>query len=302
MNKTITILTPTFNRAEQLKRLYKTLVGQTCKDFEWLIVDDGSTDNTQDIIKEWGNNEDIPIHYIYKKNGGKHTALNVGIKTIKSELTFIVDSDDMLTSDAVKRILNIHKKYKTNSNLCGYSFLRAFPDGKINGKKFCFNEEIASYIDIRINSDDTNADKAEVFFTSCLKEFPFPEYEGEHFLGEDIVWIRMARKYKMVHINEVIYIGNYMENGLTQNRRRHNIVSPIGCMHRAEEFLKSDIKLIYRIKGGLQYIIYGKFAGLSLSNLIRTSKHRIIIIICILPGQIIFQSWKKIKMSNCSKR
>lgn len=161
-----------------------------------------------------------------------------------------------MTDDAVESILKIHKKYRSQNNICGYAFLRAFPDGKVNGKKFDVNEKIGSYIDVRVNGDDTGADKAEVFKTHCLKEFPFPEYPNEKFLGEDLVWVRMARKYEMVHINKAIYVGNYLEDGLTNNRRKHNIASPIGCMHRAEEFMESDLKTRYRIKGGLQYIVY----------------------------------------------
>ena len=88
------------------------------------------------------------------------------------------------------------------------------------------DEKIGSYIDVRVNGNDTGADKAEVFKTHCLKEFPFPEYPNEKFLGEDLVWVRMARKYEMVHINKAIYVGNYLEDGLTNNRRKHNIASP----------------------------------------------------------------------------
>lgn len=186
-----------------------------------------------------------------------------------------------MTDDAVESILKIHKKYRSQNNICGYAFLRAFPDGKVNGKKFDVNEKIGSYIDVRANGDDTGADKAEVFKTHCLKEFPFPEYPNEKFLGEDLVWGRMARKYEMVHINKAIYVGNYLEDGLTNNRRKHNIASPIGCMHRAEEFMESDLKTRYRIKGGLQYIVYGRFAGVKVIDLIRKSRHKILATVCI---------------------
>ena len=142
---------------------------------------------------------EFPMRYIYKENGGKHTALNVGVKLITSELTFIVDSDDTPVPDAIETTLQYHKKYKERKDLCGYSFLRRFPDGNINGKPFEPDEKVGTYIECRINADDTQADKAEVFYTRCLKEFPFPEYRNEKFLGEDLVWIRMAMKYQMVH-------------------------------------------------------------------------------------------------------
>lgn len=272
---------------------WDSLQKQTVKDFEWLVVDDGSTDGTKNLITQLQENSDFPIRYIYKSNGGKHTALNVGIQTICSELTFIVDSDDCVTDDAVESILKIHKKYRLQNNICGYAFLRAFPDGKVNGKKFDVDEKIGSYIDVRVNGDDTSADKAEVFKTHCLKEFPFPEYPNEKFLGEDLVWVRMARKYQMVHINKAIYIGNYLEDGLTNNRRKHNIASPVGCMHRAEEFMESDLKTRYRIKGGLQYIVYGRFAGVKVVDLIRKSRHKILATVCIPGGLLLYARWNK---------
>ena len=288
----ITVLTPTFNRGG-LQSLWDSLQKQTVKDFEWLVVDDGSTDGTKNLITQLQEKSDFPIRYIYKNNGGKHTALNVGIQTICSELIFIVDSDDCVTDDAVESILKIHKKYRSQNNICGYAFLRAFPDGKVNGKKFDVDEEIGSYIDVRVNGDDTGADKAEVFKTHCLKEFPFPEYPNEKFLGEDLVWVRMARKYEMVHINKAIYVGNYLEDGLANNRRKHNIASPIGCMHRAEEFMESDLKTRYRIKGGLQYIVYGRFAGVKICDLIRKSRHKVLATVCIPGGLFLHSRWSK---------
>lgn len=290
---TVTVLTPTFNRERVLRSLWDSLQKQTVKDFEWLVVDDGSTDGTKNLITQLQEKSDFPIRYIYKSNGGKHTALNVGIQTICSELTFIVDSDDCVTDDAVESILKIHKKYRSQNSICGYAFLRAFPDGKVNGKKFDVDEKIGSYIDVRVNGDDTGADKAEVFKTHCLKEFPFPEYPNEKFLGEDLVWLRMARKYEMVHINKAIYVGNYLEDGLTNNRRKHNIASPIGCMHRAEEFMESDLKTRYRIKGGLQYIVYGRFAGVKVVDLIRKSRHKILATVCIPGGLLLYTRWNK---------
>lgn len=288
----ITVLTPTFNRGGRLQSLWDSLQKQTVKDFEWLVVDDGSTDGTKDLITQLQEKSDFPIRYIYKNNGGKHTALNVGIQTICSELIFIVDSDDCVTDDAVESILKIHKKYRSQNNICGYAFLRAFPDGKVNGKKFDVDEKIGSYIDVRVNGDDTGADKAEVFKTHCLKEFPFPEYPNEKFLGEDLVWVRMARKYEMVHINKAIYVGNYLEDGLTNNRRKHNIASPIGCMHRAEEFMESDLKTRYRIKGGLQYIVYGRFAGVKVVDLIRKSRHKVLATVCTPGGLFLYSRWR----------
>lgn len=289
----LTILTPAYNRGGDIRRLYDSLENQSRKDFEWLIVDDGSTDDTEQVVREMQAEATFPIHYIHKENGGKHTALNVGISAIKSELTFIVDSDDTLTSDAVAEILRYHERYRGMDGICGYVFLRKFSDGVINGKQFIPSERIDTYIETRVNADDTHADKAEVFFTECLKEFPFPEYPGERFLGEDLVWIRMVRKYSMVHINKATYVGEYQADGLTKNRRKNNIHAPIGCLNRAKEFMGTDIKNKYRIKGGLQYIIYGRFAGYSLIRLLKESNHRMLVLFCMLPGMFLYVKWRK---------
>jgi len=290
----LTILTPTYNRANGLKTLFQSLYAQTSKEFEWWIVDDGSTDNTAETVQSFITQTEFQIHYIHKENGGKHTALNAAIPQITTELTIIVDSDDTLTSDAVETIYHYHNKYAAYPRLCGYVFLRKFPDGQISGKLFEPNERIASYVDVRINGDDTHADKAEVFYTRCLQEFPFHEFPGEKFLGEDVVWLQMGRKYHMVHINQVIYLFEYLRDGLTKNRRRHNIASPQGCMHRAALYMEKDIKLRYRIKGALQYLIYGKFAGYSFPQLWKMSEFKCLTAASMLPAVLLYWNWKRI--------
>ena len=287
----VAILTPTFNRGRVLNNLFLSLQEQTIKNFIWFLVDDGSTDDTKNIAKKMKEKAKFPMRYIYKENGGKHSALNVGVNQITSELTFIVDSDDTLVPDAIETILFYHKKYRDRLDLCGFSFLRKFPDGKINGKPFDLNEKVGTYIECRINADDTQADKAEVFFTRCLKEFPFPEYKNEKFLGEDIVWIRMAMKYSMVHINKAIYVGNYLGDGLTKNRRKNNICSPYGCMERAKEFMRPELNLKYRFKGAIQYLVYGKFAGEN--QLIAKAQYKALVAVAVLPSMLVYYKWSK---------
>lgn len=289
----LTILTPTYNRAEELKRLGDSLLAQTSKDFEWLVIDDGSSDETAAVVNDFSSQASFPVRYVKKDNGGKHTAINLGVSMISSGLTFIVDSDDWLTEDAVSTIFDVHSHYKNREDVCGYSFLRAFPDGTINGSRFERDGLIGSYIDVRVNSDDTGADKAEVFRTQCLREFPFPEFPGEHFLGEDLVWVRMGRKYDMVHVNKAIYIGDYLDDGLTNNRRINNISSPHGCMMRASEFMKPDLRLRYRIKGAIQYLVYGMFADSSISKLIGRSEFKWLSLVCLFPALMIHASWRR---------
>ena len=288
----ITILTPTYNRANRLENLFNSLFKQTCLSFEWLIVDDGSTDDTNRVCKSF-TNDLFKVTYLYKDNGGKHTAINLGIKNVNSKLVFIVDSDDILEFNAIERIKFYYNKYKFNKSICGFSFLRKLSNGQINGKLFRKNELVCSYIESRINSDDTMSDKAEVFYTDVLKNFPFPEFKNEKFLGEDIVWIKIARKYDMVHINEAIYVGDYLLDGLTKNRKQNNINSCHGSRERALQFMSKDIKLKYRIKGTLQFIIYSKFCQMKFKYIIKNVKNKILVLIFYLPGLIIYKKWEK---------
>lgn len=287
----VTILTPTYNRAHQLPALYKSLCMQSNKCFVWCVVDDGSADNTVEVVNEMIKTASFPIVFINKKNGGKHTALNAGLKNIDTPLVFIVDSDDTVTPDAVEVISKYLVSYADDEDICGFSFLRAFPDGKINGNLFSQDELVTTYINARINSNDMLSDKAEVYKTKCLHEFTFPEYENEKFLGEDIVWIRMARKYKMLHVNRAIYVGEYQTDGLTKNRRFHNLHSPKGCTERAKEYLYKDICIKMRIKGYFQYLIYGKFSGYTVNELFKSAPNKFMCLFFYVPAMLIKFKW-----------
>lgn len=288
----LSILTPTYNRESTLQRLWASLEQQSFKDFEWLIVDDGSIDGTHAFVDDIRARSDLNIRYLYKQNGGKHTALNLGVEHAQGKLTFIVDSDDWLTSDAVAQIRKIYDRYKDHKEICGYSFLRKFPDGEINGDLFEQDYYEASYIEARVNSSDTHADKAEVYFTHVLREFPFPEFPDEKFLGEDVVWMRIARNYRMIHINKAIYIGDYLSDGLTSNRRSNNIKSPQGCFCRAIEFTYPDVVAKQRIKAVVQLIVYGKFAGKTVNEIIKASHSKIFTLLLLPAGFVIYRLWR----------
>lgn len=294
----VTVITTTYNRSKELGKLYESLKNQTKKDFKWLIIDDGSIDNTKDIIENFKKENIIKIEYKYIQNSGKHVALNKGISTIDTNLTFCVDSDDYLTSEAIEKIINVHQKYKDNEEICGYSFLKIDSNNKVNGKVLSQNEVIDDFINIRINGKDTNADKAEVWKTECLKEYPFPEFQGEKFLGEDVVWLKMALKYKMVFLNEAIYVGEYLEGGLTKNRRKNNLKSPNGCTYRAKVTLEiakqRKINFKHFTKCMLQYQVYGKFANKGFKKLYQDVPFRFYFIVLYPLAQIIYLKWKKI--------
>lgn len=290
----ITVLTTTYNRANKLNILFQSLMKQDCKNFIWLIIDDGSTDDTEKRVEHFGELADFKINYKKKENGGKHTALNFSYQYIETELTFIVDSDDELTTDAISTILTVDKEHGNERDLCGYSFLRkSRKGGYLNHGTLPQNCYKTDYVTCRIN-DGLVGDMAEVWKTDCLREFLFPIFEGEKFLGEDLVWIKMAKKYRMLFFNKAIYISDYLDEGLTKNRRINNIKSPNGCMARAEAFIESNANLKNKIKAMLQYIVYGKYAGYNFENLYFKIKRRKMFVLLYPLGSIIFLRWKRV--------
>lgn len=289
----VTIITPTYNRADLLPRLYESLLSQTDMDFEWLVIDDGSKDGTKELIQRYIDENKIPIHYEKQPNSGKHTALNRGIAKIDSELTFIVDSDDYLTSDAVEIILSYHRKFNNTDKLCGYSFLRCHQDGRVNTAYFPEDEKLDTYLSVRINGN-IGGDKAEVFYTDILKQYPFPVFEGEKYMPEDVVWMRMSGPYRMLHVNKNIYICDYLEGGLTNTGRKMKIHSPKGMVLRSEVYLDNpDTCFKVRIKMMLLYNIYGRFAGYEAGRLFKNVRQKLLWLICYIPSFVLYKKWKR---------
>ena len=265
--KLITILTPTYNRANTLKSLYESLVKQTNLNFTWLVVDDGSNDDTSKLIKSFISEKKIEIKYVFKENGGKHTAINEGVKHIKTPLTMIVDSDDVIVPDAIKIILDDYStKWEDNSKIGSASYLKGNMSGEVIGNKFPDDLHVSNHINYRINGE-IKEDKAEVFRTDILKQYPFPKIAGENFLSECIIWNRIAKTYDTLYINNLIYLCDYRTDGLTKNWRIVNFRNPRGASLVANEMTTAEFSLKIRIRNTILYVLYGKFAKYSFKKL-----------------------------------
>ena len=251
MNKTITVFTPTYNRGYIIMELYQSLIQQTCDDFEWLVIDDGSTDETEkyflDLLKQ---KHPFPIRYIKKKNGGKHRAINDGVKLAQGKLFFIVDSDDQLTYDAIEKILKIYAGVAGLKGYAGVAGLRGNDVSKMIGTTF--TGEWIDATSLEREKYKIEGDKAEVFYTDILRKYPFPEFAGENFVTEAIVWNRIAESgLKLRWFNEIIYLCEYREDGLTNNLDNINKRNPQGYALNMTEnirfgnYTKRDIVNIY---------------------------------------------------------
>lgn len=284
----VTVLTPTYNRAWKLEELYKSLVCQTDKRFEWLIVDDGSDDNTQELIGTFIKEQLIQINYIKKENGGKHTALNDGIQKSETTWTIIVDSDDTLIPSAIEDIIRYGEKYINEKNISGLSFLRAYKNGRpivpIDKDEFVDN-----YISYRIKGNKPG-DMAEVFKTEILRKYPFPVFSGEKFMSEDVVWIEMGKTYDYVFINKAIYVCEYLENGLTANDKPMKFASPLGSMLRGKQLLNKECGWKNNVKGAIIYNCYRRIYKGKIPTELKVNS--ILVLIMKPIGKIFYAKWK----------
>ncbi len=292
MEKTlISVLTPTYNREKELKGLYSSLCSQIDSDFIWVICDDGSKDQTGKMAEKWINEGRIRIKYLKKPNGGKHTAINFAMGSINTPLTFIVDSDDKLTPDAIAVIKSDYAR-DYSDGICGFAYRRINGSGKyLTNRPVPRDGLTEDYCSCRFGRD-IRGDMAEVWVTECLKEFPFPEFEGEKFISEGVVWVAMAQKYKMVFYNRAVYVCDYLDGGLTANRRGHNKSSPKGCMRLGEVHLAAKLPLKYTVRAMLYYTIYGFFAGYSAWTLFCRSKRKLLFLLWLLPSAAVYLKWK----------
>ena len=238
-----TVFTPTYNRAYIINRLYESIENQTFKDFEWIVVDDGSTDNTPELFKNLINTTtSFPIIYIRTENGGKHRAINKGLSVASGELFYIVDSDDYLPNDALNLINitdnSIPKDLKDKfAGVCG---IKSFDENNIIGSTFQ-----GQYLDITTLERPKykiTGDKAEVFYTKILRKYTFPEFEKENFITECVVWDKIAFDgYKLRFFNDTVMICNYLPDGLTANNDKIFFSNPKGYglyLHQCDKFKK----------------------------------------------------------------
>ena len=207
------IVTPTYNRAKELCILYKTLKSQTCLDFKWLVVDDGSTDETPLLIAKFQEDGCVAIDYLKKDNGGKHTAYNLALDYMsKIDCHIVVDSDDWLAMDAVEKILQDLEK--TSNKEIGIVYPKYGRDS--SPQWLSDNVKYVSIPDIKLKYG-LSIETAIVIKNLFIGQLRLPSFEGEKFLSEEIFYIRLSEFGKFLPLNRRIYFFEYLEHGLTNN-------------------------------------------------------------------------------------
>lgn len=275
-----TIFTPTYNRAHTLGKLYESLKLQQFTDFEWIIVDDGSTDNTKELVDLFIKEEQLVIKYFYKKNEGKHIAINYGVTEAKGTWFFIVDSDDYLLEDTLTKVVNYCDQIYDNEKFAGVVGLRGNKEGKpwlnweheenINTSNNLEKYMDATAIEYRYGRQ-IKGDRAEIVKTEVMKKYPFPSIKNENFLSEKYLWMSIARDgFYFRWFNDVIYITEYLEEGLTKNiKYLYNKNSRGRCIIENLMITCSELPLKEKIKSCINYYRYGLISGYSFYKLYR---------------------------------
>ena len=289
----ISILTATYNRANYLRNLYKSIEQNTLRtpslECEWIIVDDGSEDETEKKVREFIKEEKIKIRYYYQKNSGKMEAINQAVKMSEGDLIIDCDSDDYLCSNAFELIEKKSNELFKSEELYALAFLKKDKDGKISGKNFLNIDKPTTMFELYFK-EDIEGEKILVYKAKIRKEYKHELEENENFITEARMYHKMDEKYKILCINECIEIGEYVEDGYTKNIKDTFKNSPKGYYCYFKEILGKDMKgtlikkRIYAIK---HYILFGYLAqkGFNIKS-IRNINNKIAYLILYIPGII----------------
>lgn len=224
--KTLTVFTPAYNRGHTIGRTYESLLRQTSNDFEWLVIDDGSTDNTRELVEEWIAEGRIQIRYIYQENQGMHGAHNTAYRNISTELNTCIDSDDFMPDNAVEKIVSFWRKHNSD-NYAGIIGLDQTEDGAIIGGRFpdgMTETTLQGYY-----ASGGSGDKKLVYRTDVIKKYPeYPIFEGERYVGLAYKYMLIDRDYKLLTLNEPLVTVEYQQDGSSYNMYRQYWRNPRG--------------------------------------------------------------------------
>lgn len=262
----ITVFTPVYNRIDTIERVYNSLRQQTFRNFEWVVVDDGSTDGSFDKIIYLSKDEhDFKITFYQNSHGGKHRAVNKGLELAKGRLFFMLDSDDWLTPNALEIVISWEKRIPQGKKCSGLCGCMGYPEGGLVSKGLS-KEYIFKPLTQMIKEGITG-DHADILYTDVFRKYPYPEIYGEYHIAPGVPFIRMANDgYSLLFFNEVIYIADYRLDGLTAMGDTKIINNFKGYTLRSVELLSSDVGLKRKAQILLKYSLICIKMGISVNE------------------------------------
>lgn len=252
--KKITVFTTTYNRAYTLHKLYRSLCNQTNKNFLWLVIDDGSSDNTKELVEKWVREKKIDIVYHQKENGGMHTGHNTAYSLIETELNICIDSDDYMPSDAIDVIIKFWETNKSE-NYAGILGLDIYQDGSlVSNKKFPSIVKAGKYYQLK-GKYGLKGDIKFVYRTDVIKRYPkYPTYENEKFTPLGYKYLLIDQDYDMLFLNKPLCVVEYMDDGSTKNIIKQYFKNPRGFIHERQVRMKYAYTFKERFTNAMHYI------------------------------------------------
>ncbi|MBR5079024.1 MAG: glycosyltransferase family 2 protein [Victivallales bacterium] len=257
--KTLTVITTTYNRAYCLHQVYESLLRQDTNDFIWLVVDDGSTDDTKEKIEVWKAEGKVDIQYAYKPNGGMHTARNFGYELVKTELNVIIDSDDWMPDNVISKVIQFWIENKRD-NIAGIIALDAAPDGKVIGSSMPKNIRECHYREF-FGKYKGYGDKKLIYRSELTRLYPYPEYPGEKFYPASYKFMMLDQKYTMLLMDEVVCIADYNPDSMTYAKYAQYKKCAKGFAHFRNETMRISKDWKYIMHQIIHYLVESRFAG-----------------------------------------
>lgn len=289
----ITVFTPTYNRANTIGRLFDSLCRQTADSFEWLVVDDGSSDSTATLIADFQKKASFPIVYRRKDNGGKHTAYNEALGLARGDIFFTVDSDDWLPDDSIEKIVGYASqlRQKTENAPSGIIALKCLPDHKVIGCRYPESHQPCSaYL---LECEGYGGERSIVLLTSVARLYPFDIIPGERFLSEGVIYDRIGEKHSMIVSNDILTICEYQSDGLSSNPHRLMVNNPGGYKLYFRQ--RIDMARNFRERTGyiLRYHAFRKLFKGCLPAADYHGKHIVLVKLLSPIGSIVARHYKK---------
>lgn len=286
MKMKLTIFTPTHNRADKLNRVYKSLRGQYSFDFEWLIIDDGSTDDTETLVQSFLSEKYFFVRYYRQENGGKHRAYNRALKMAQGDWFFCLDSDDWLAKDAIEQIMTYINKEDKRRFIVAY---------KMDEKGMQLSDNFPCIHSCKLKELDQkyhcNGEYSMIFPIELARKFPFPLFEGERFVTESVVYDRLGAASDVTLLPRVLTVCEYQEDGLSNNLNQIMKNNPAGyCLYFMQRIDYYETFLQRFITAG-KYQCFCRFAGKQKSKYI--GKHPVMVTLA-KPLGLLFLLYYKI--------
>ncbi|KZS42076.1 glycosyltransferase [Aquimarina aggregata] len=257
--KTLTVFTPTYNRAYCLHKCYESLVQQSNQDFLWLIIDDGSGDNTKELVESWIKDNKIAIQYHYQENLGMHGGHNAAYRLIETPLNVCIDSDDSIAEGAVQKILDSWQLIKDEPKFAGLVALDEDQDGKLIGTKIPEHIKETTLYDL-YNTHGVLGDKKLVYKTEVVKQYPaYPIFEGERFVPLGYLYQLIDQDYKLLPLNEVLCVVEYMTDGSSMNMLKQYRRHPRGFAFSRKSRMKLAKNFKDKFKNAIHYVSSSMF-------------------------------------------